>query len=210
MRREFSRLLAGAGFAITLAVAAGSAYAGTLTNASVTLSNAAPSSATTVTLRYTTETLLDGSTGNNNLLIATFPGLTLTNDLLLAACPSSITVTANSIDISNGFNICATYGTDSIQLRLAPGQTVAAGSQIVVTIDSTRVATSSTAATYTASAFRTSTNGGATIDSPSPLPSYTIEVPAPVPTLSEWAMMLFGTILAGGAALVIQRRRQFS
>ena len=31
--------------------------------------------------------------------------------------------------------------------------------------------------------------------------------PAPVPTLSEWAMILFGTILAGGAALYIQRRR---
>lgn len=31
--------------------------------------------------------------------------------------------------------------------------------------------------------------------------------PAPVPTLSEWAMILFGTVLAGGAALYIQRRR---
>lgn len=31
--------------------------------------------------------------------------------------------------------------------------------------------------------------------------------PAPVPTLSEWAMILFGTILAGGAALYIQRRQ---
>ena len=34
--------------------------------------------------------------------------------------------------------------------------------------------------------------------------------PAPVPTLSEWAMILFGTILAGGAALYIQRRQQFA
>ena len=33
------------------------------------------------------------------------------------------------------------------------------------------------------------------------------QAPAPVPTLSEWAMILFGTILAGGAALYIQRRR---
>lgn len=30
---------------------------------------------------------------------------------------------------------------------------------------------------------------------------------AAVPTLSEWAMILFGLVLAGGAALVIQRRR---
>ena len=32
---------------------------------------------------------------------------------------------------------------------------------------------------------------------------------AAVPTLSEWAMILFATVLAGGAALYIQRRRQF-
>ncbi|WP_271086163.1 IPTL-CTERM sorting domain-containing protein [Brevundimonas sp. NIBR11] len=31
--------------------------------------------------------------------------------------------------------------------------------------------------------------------------------PAPVPTLSEWAMILLGMVLAGGAALYIQRRR---
>lgn len=31
--------------------------------------------------------------------------------------------------------------------------------------------------------------------------------PVPVPTLSEWAMILFGLILAGGAALYIQRRQ---
>lgn len=33
--------------------------------------------------------------------------------------------------------------------------------------------------------------------------------PVPVPTLSEWAMILFGTLLAGGAALYLQRRRQW-
>ncbi|WGM31529.1 hypothetical protein [Brevundimonas sp. NIBR11] len=31
--------------------------------------------------------------------------------------------------------------------------------------------------------------------------------PVPVPTMTEWAMILFGTVLAGGAALYIQRRR---
>ena len=31
--------------------------------------------------------------------------------------------------------------------------------------------------------------------------------PAPVPTMSEWAMILFGLMLAGGAALYIQRRQ---
>ncbi|HEY1073904.1 IPTL-CTERM sorting domain-containing protein [Brevundimonas sp.] len=31
--------------------------------------------------------------------------------------------------------------------------------------------------------------------------------PAPVPTLSEWAMILFGLALAGGAVVMVQRRR---
>lgn len=34
----------------------------------------------------------------------------------------------------------------------------------------------------------------------------TLMAVAPVPTLSEWAMILFGLMLAGGAALYIQRR----
>ncbi|WGM31514.1 IPTL-CTERM sorting domain-containing protein [Brevundimonas sp. NIBR11] len=34
-----------------------------------------------------------------------------------------------------------------------------------------------------------------------------ITAAAAVPTMSEWAMILFGTVLAGGAALYLQRRR---
>lgn len=34
--------------------------------------------------------------------------------------------------------------------------------------------------------------------------------PAPVPTMTEWVMILFAMMLAGGAALYIQRRRQFA
>ncbi|OYX55560.1 MAG: hypothetical protein B7Y86_12945 [Brevundimonas subvibrioides] len=34
-----------------------------------------------------------------------------------------------------------------------------------------------------------------------------VAAPVPVPTLSEWALILFGLILAGGAALYIQRRQ---
>jgi hypothetical protein len=34
-----------------------------------------------------------------------------------------------------------------------------------------------------------------------------VPVAAAVPTMSEWAMILFGTVLAGGAALVIHRKR---
>ena len=31
--------------------------------------------------------------------------------------------------------------------------------------------------------------------------------PSPVPTMSEWAMILLGILLAGGAALSLHRRR---
>lgn len=44
-----------------------------------------------------------------------------------------------------------------------------------------------------------------------PLQDYGVRIafasPEPVPTLSEWAMILFGTALAGGAAVYLQRRR---
>lgn len=33
------------------------------------------------------------------------------------------------------------------------------------------------------------------------------DIPAPVPTLSEWGMILFGIVLAGGAAALVHRRR---
>ena len=40
-------------------------------------------------------------------------------------------------------------------------------------------------------------------------PAPAVAAPAAVPTLSEWAMILFGLMLAGGAAVLVQRRRQF-
>lgn len=38
----------------------------------------------------------------------------------------------------------------------------------------------------------------------------TVDAPDPVPTMSEWAMILFGLGLAGGAAVYTQRRRVFA
>ena len=40
------------------------------------------------------------------------------------------------------------------------------------------------------------------------LPGYGAPAPVPIPTLSEWAMILLGVALAGGAALTLLRRRQ--
>ncbi|WP_298158455.1 IPTL-CTERM sorting domain-containing protein [Brevundimonas sp.] len=203
---ELSRRLAGLGAAIALAFIAGSAQAGTLTNVSVTLSNTATSSPTTLTLNYTIATAMDGTT-NNTLLIAGFPGLVMV-DGTENACPTSIIVSANGTDISSNLSRCRIFGGNSVLLRLAPGASVPANAAIVVTIANTRVTTSSTPGTYTANPFCTRDTGADCIDEPSTLPSYTVIAPTPVPTLSEWAMIVFGTILAGGTALYLQRRRQ--
>lgn len=50
-------------------------------------------------------------------------------------------------------------------------------------------------------------NSEATNGAGSSLTTAAAAPPATVPTLSEWAMILFGVILAGGAALYVQRRR---
>lgn len=49
------------------------------------------------------------------------------------------------------------------------------------------------------------TSGGVVIGEASA--TLSIAAPAPIPTLSEWAMIAMGLALAGGAALFIQRRR---
>ena len=70
---------------------------------------------------------------------------------------------------------------------------------------------SAVAATYGISASNMTFAGAAGSPvslSPGPQPTLVISTPTPVPTMSEWAMILFGTVLAGGAALYIQRRRQ--
>lgn len=52
---------------------------------------------------------------------------------------------------------------------------------------------------------RTTLGGTATLSqTPLPVPS---SPPAPVPTMSEWAMILFGLVLAGGAGVLLARRR---
>jgi len=49
------------------------------------------------------------------------------------------------------------------------------------------------------------TSGGVIIGEASA--TLSIAAPAPIPTMTEWAMILLGVLLAGSAALMIQRRR---
>ena len=194
-----------AGFAaIAASVVASAASAGTLTNTSVTLSGSSVSSPSTVTTAYTIATAMDGSGSNTNILIATFSGLALVN----GNCTNGeVTVSVGGTPIVGAFPICVLYSGNSIQISVPAGVTVPAGSNVSVFIPNTRVSTGPTAGTYSAN-IRTAQANGATVDAPAPAPTYTFGVaPTPVPTMTEWAMILFGTILAGGAALYIQRRK---
>ncbi len=181
------------------------AHAGTLTNVDITLSNTVVSSPTSVTMSYTTATTLTGGTNNNNLLRAVLTGVTFG----AASCGPNLVVTADGTNINSRLNFCQTFGAGGIQLRLAPGETISAGAEIEVTLASSVVTTGAAPGVYPVSFFFTATDGGAAIDSPAVTPGVTLvsTPPAPVPTLSDWAVISLGLLLAGGAALTIQQRR---
>lgn len=187
---------------------AGAASAGTLTNASVTLSTSNVSTPTTVAAAYTTETAM-GTGQNTNIIIASFPGLVFSN----GTCTNGeVSVSVGGTPISGTYPICGLFGGNSVQVSLPTGVTVPASSDVVVTIPSSRASTGATFGTYSAS-IRTAASSGAAIDVPATAPSYSFGLapaPAPVPTMTEWAMILFAMMLAGGAALHLQRRRRFA
>lgn len=191
--------------ALAASFVSSTAFAGTLTNASVTLSTSAVSTPTTVTTAYTIETEM-GVGSNTNILIATFPGLSLSN----GNCTNGeVTVSVGGTPVVGAFPICGLYSGTSLQVSLPAGVTVPAGSAVVVTIPNTRALTGPTFGSYSAD-LRTADAQGGAIDTPATAPSYSFgSAPTPVPTMTEWAMILFGLILAGSAALYIQRRRHF-
>lgn len=95
-------------------------------------------------------------------------------------------------------------------MRLRNGIVIPAGSVISIKIDKSLVTTSSTQGVYSPTMFEIN-SGAAAVDMPSPMPSYTITnapPPAPVPTLTEWAMILLTAALGGFAALTIHKRRR--
>jgi hypothetical protein len=192
--------------AVAASFIAGSASAGTLSNASVTLSASNVSTPTTLTVAYTTETAM-GSGSNTNILIAAFPGLALSD----GACTNGeVAVSVGGTPLVGAFPICGLYNGNSIQISLPSGVTVPSGSNVVVTIPSTRASTGPTLGSYSAN-MRTAQSSGVAVDTPVTAPTYSFgAAPTPVPTMTEWAMILFGAFLAGAAALDIQRRRQLS
>lgn len=198
MKNKIIGVVAGA----VLAASAGAASAGTLTNASVTLSNTATSQPTGVTIRYTTATAL---IPGDNLLYTTFNGLTMVDGL----CGATVTATANGLPVSAG-PLCQIFSANAIQFNLAPGQSVPAGALVVISVDQTRVTTSATPGLYATVALQSVTSVGAPIDTITTQPTYLIGGPPPVsvPTMSEWAMILLTAVLGGFAALTLHKRRR--
>jgi hypothetical protein len=191
----------------TMALAANAASAGVLTNVSVSLSDSRVSQPTDVTIRYTTATTLDTPSLRTNLLLAEFSGLVITN----GSCGADVTFTVNGTPLAPGaLDYCSVWNGNNVQFRLATGESVAAGSNVEIVIDSARVTTTATSGSYGAAAFKTATDGGATVDAPATLPTYFIGTPppAPVPTMTEWAMILLTVALGGFAALTIHKRRR--
>ena len=191
-----------------LSIAATAAMAGTLTNVSVTLSDSRVSQPTDVTIRYTTATDLDTPSQNTNLLMAEFGGLTFTN----GDCAGDATVKIDGVALLPGqLDICSFWGGKSVQFRIAPGEIVPAGSNVEITIDKARVTTTATAGSYATIGLRTTRdNDNPVVDTPVTQPTYFIGTPppAPVPTLTEWAMILLTAALGGFAALTIHKRRR--
>ncbi len=117
----------------------------------------------------------------------------------------------NTFTASSGFNSAA-----QIRVTSNPGNP-AAGRCLVLSLDNTLT---NAGAARTVSSIYDYTNFGAancdSFDNGAPLRQGTsgtvakaasTPTPAPVPTMTEWAMILLGMLLAGVAALTIQRRR---
>lgn len=189
-----------------LSMAASAASAGTLTNVSVTLSDNRVSQPTDVTIRYTTETAVTG--GNYMFVTHRFGGLTMAT----GACAGDVVVTVNGATLpATDLDDCKLTVTGWLQIQLQPGRTVPANAAVVIVVDKARMTTSSTPGTYQTQMLNSRTPGGFAIDSPAAEPTYSIVAPpppVPVPTLTEWTMILLTAALGGFAALTIHKRRR--
>ena len=195
----------------SLLASAAPALAGTFTGVSTTASSTAPgATGVTYTLKYTTATALSGAVGDN-LFHGSFPStfsLPPCGAAASIACDGFITISINGVPQNvatfTGY-YTQTFG-NGLQIQLASSASVAANSNVVIAVSgNTNPAPFGTTPFL---AFRSIMGGGNTIDQASPLPSFTAAVvPTPVPTMTEWAMILLGLAVAAGGVVAIMRRR---
>ena len=204
-KRKLMKKMLSAAAAAALALTASNALAAPLVNPTVTLSNNGLSQPTAITATYTTATAL---TPGEFILMAGLPMnfTKIGNANQISDC-TGVTLEVDGVVQSGGSApTCSLFTNGTVAIwTSAP---VAGGATVELHLDATRFATPATPGVKTFSAFRTAAAGGATIDEAVPMPSVTIAAPAPVPTMTEWAMILLTIALGGFAALTIQKRRR--
>jgi hypothetical protein len=148
---------------------------------------------------------------------------------------TSATLSLNASNIGNGPNTVGVYAVTTSPAQIAAGTAPAAathadlgdgtqfGTAVATTNDETLTITLSADALTALNAARGGSiafglvNETATVNNDfvfgnsqgsAPRTLTIVQTPAPVPTLSEWAMILLGLMLAGGAAIYLQRRQQ--
>lgn len=99
--------------------------------------------------------------------------------------------------------------TDQIVLTVPGGRPVSAGEKYIILVEDVAAGNSATVTTIASGypggdffPYGSSIDGDARFSV-----TYQDVVATPVPTMSEWAMILFGAVLAGCAALYVQQRR---
>lgn len=119
--------------------------------------------------------------------------------------PSVLSLSPTSGPTSGGTSVTITGSGFTGATSVTFGGTPAAGFTLV---SPTQITATSPAGGVGPADVRVTTSNGVSANTAAD--DFTYGVVAPVPTMSEWAMILFGTILAGGAALYIQRRRMMA
>lgn len=200
------KMIAAAITGAALSMAASAAAAGTLTDATVTLSSNGLSQPTAITATYTIVAPLDP---DEFILVLQLPAdFTSIISFVQPNC-TGVTLTINNVVQTFGASDpCAVFTHGSVYVRTPVP--VGNGDMVAVHLASTLFRTPPTPGVKTFTQFHTADIGSTPVDSASPLPSVTIAAPAPapVPTMTEWAMILMTVALGGFAALTIQKRRR--
>ncbi|WP_175577527.1 Ig-like domain-containing protein, partial [Photobacterium proteolyticum] len=154
--------------------------AGTLSNASITVSDTLPGVKATYTFTYTTETDLRVA-DKDQVFYVSFPsGFYIVDDPAvweLGTC-QKLSVKVNGVE-----KTCANSNAWNGNRWITITEDVAAGSTIKVTL--TGVTNSTTEGVHTFSFIGTSSSGGALVDDWSPLPRITIATPNSDPVISQ-------------------------
>lgn len=171
----------------------------------VLLTAGAAAAQVTLTGSYSPATLPSGGGASTTVLTLTNnSGTAITGGAFTYVYPTNLNYN------SAGFLGCGAIDTTGFSATQFQGANInlANGASCRVTV-SGNVTVSGTYALAASSASYAGAAGSPVTLTPGTNPTLIVAAagPAPVPTLSEWATILFGLMLAGGAAVYLQRRQ---